>query len=84
MDYRLIVATLAAAVRSGTPILFAVLGEIMTERAGVLNLGLEGLMLIGALSGFMAAYLSSNLWFAVIIAMLMGGLFSLLFAVLTV
>lgn len=84
MDYKLIVATLAAAVRSGTPILFAVLGEILTERAGVLNLGLEGLMLIGALSGFMAAYLSSNLWLAVIIAMLMGGLFSLLFAVLTV
>ena len=84
LDYRLIVATLAAAVRSGTPILFAVIGEILTERAGVLNLGLEGLMLIGALSGFMGAYLSSNLWFAVIIAMLMGGLFSLLFAVLTV
>jgi len=84
LDYKLIVATLAAAVRSGTPILFAVIGEIMTERAGVLNLGLEGLMLIGALSGFMAVYISSNLWLAVIIAMLMGGLFSLFFAILTV
>ncbi|MDQ7826661.1 MAG: ABC transporter permease [Candidatus Eremiobacteraeota bacterium] len=48
----LLVAILAAAVRAGTPILLATLGEIIAERAGMLNLGLEGMMLVGALSGF--------------------------------
>ncbi|MCF8050363.1 MAG: ABC transporter permease [Desulfobacterales bacterium] len=46
---------LAATVQSGTPILFATLGEIITERSGVLNLGVEGIMMIGALAGFLVA-----------------------------
>lgn len=49
-------AILAAAIRAGTPILYATLGEIVTERAGVMNLGIEGMMLVGALSSFASYY----------------------------
>jgi simple sugar transport system permease protein len=47
-----LIPILAAAVRSGTPVLYATLGEILTERSGVMNLGLEGIMLVGAFAGF--------------------------------
>ncbi len=59
---------LDATVRAGTPILFATLGAIINERAGVINLGIEGLMLIGALSGFAAAQLSGSLVVGVLAA----------------
>ena len=49
----MLVPLLAAAVQSGTPILFATLGEILTERSGILNLGVEGIMLVGALAAFL-------------------------------
>lgn len=49
-----LIPILAAAIRSGTPVLYAVLGELLTERAGVMNLGLEGVMLVGAFAGFSA------------------------------
>lgn len=52
MTIELIIPLLAAAVQSGTPILYATLGEILTEKAGVLNLGVEGMMMVGALSAF--------------------------------
>ncbi len=48
----ILVPILTAAVRSGTPILYATLGEIVTEKGGILNLGLEGIMLLGAYAGF--------------------------------
>ena len=53
---------LAAAVQSGTPILYATLGEIITERSGVLNLGVEGMMIVGAFAGFFALHLTGNPW----------------------
>jgi len=52
-----LVALLTSAIRLAIPILLAVLGEIITEKSGVLNLGLEGIMLMGAISGFLATYL---------------------------
>lgn len=52
---------LDATVRAGTPILFATIGAILNERSGIINLGIEGLMLIGALAGFSATYLSGSL-----------------------
>ena len=55
MNFELIIPLLAAAIQSGTPILYATLGEIFTERSGVLNLGVEGIMLIGAFCGFITA-----------------------------
>jgi ABC-type uncharacterized transport system permease subunit len=77
MTAELFIAILATAVTAGTPILFASLGEILTERAGVLNLGLEGLMLVGAVSGSSVALDSHNPWLGVAGAMLAGGALAL-------
>ncbi len=55
MNLDVVVALLAAAVQSGTPVLYATLGEIITERSGILNLGVEGIMLVGALAAFVVA-----------------------------
>ncbi len=55
MEYTIIIPLLAAAVQSGTPILYATLGEIITEKSGVLNLGVEGAMIVGALAGFLVS-----------------------------
>ncbi len=70
----------AAAVASGTPILLAGLGELVAERAGVLNLGVEGMMLVGALAGFAGAHLGGNVWVGLTCAALAAGLFALLHA----
>lgn len=74
----------AAAVRIASPLIFATMGELICERAGVLNLGIEGIMVIGAFSGWMAVYLGMGLWGGVMVAMLAGMLFGLLHATLTV
>lgn len=60
MNPELILPLLAAAVQSGTPILYATLGEIFTEKSGILNLGVEGIMMIGALAAFVATKLSGS------------------------
>jgi simple sugar transport system permease protein len=75
---------LQAGVASGTVLLFATVGEIFAERAGVLNLGVEGMMLMGAMSGFSVALSSGNPWLGVLAAMLVGGLISQLHAVITI
>ena len=67
----MLVPLLAAAVQSGTPILFATLGEILTERSGILNLGVEGIMLVGALAAFLTAKLTGS----PVLGFLAGGLF---------
>lgn len=74
----------AAAVRIASPLIFATMGELICERAGVLNLGIEGIMVIGAFAGWMAVYLGMGLWGGVFVAMLAGMLFGLLHATLTV
>ena len=73
-----------AGVATGTALLFATLGEIFTERAGVLNLGVEGMMLIGAMSGFSIAVSTGNPWLALLIAMLAGGVLSLAHGLVTI
>lgn len=80
----MLTAALAAAIGAGTAILIAALGEVIAERAGVMNLGVEGMMLLGALAGFAATALSGNLWIGVLGAMVTGGLLALVHAVLTV
>src|SRR4051812_19231641 len=75
---------LAAGVATGTVFLFAAIGEIFAERAGVLNLGVEGMMLMGAVAGFSTAVSTGNPWLALILAMVAGGLISLLHAVVTI
>ena len=74
----------AATVRIASPLIFATLGELICERAGVLNLGIEGIMVIGAFSGWMTVYQGGDLWAGVAVAMAAGMLFGLLHAVLTV
>ncbi|MBI3989961.1 MAG: ABC transporter permease [candidate division NC10 bacterium] len=80
----LILLTLAAAVRAGTPILFAALGELMAERSGVLNLGVEGMMLVGALVGFMTTQKTGEPWLGLLAAGLAGTMVSLIHAFLTI
>lgn len=74
----------AAAVRIASPLVFATMGELICERAGVLNLGIEGIMVIGAFAGWMTVYQGGDLWTGVLVAMLAGMVFGLLHAVLTV
>lgn len=75
---------LHAAIQAGTPLLFATIGEILTEKSGNLNLGVEGLMLIGAVFGFLAGHLTDSPMIAVMSAALAGAIGGLLFAWLTV
>ncbi len=81
MDFTLI---LAAGIATGTVLLFAAIGEIFAERAGVLNLGVEGMMLMGAVAGFSTAVSTGNPWLGVVLAMLAGGILSLLHAFVTI
>jgi len=73
-----------AAIRIASPLIFAALGELICERAGVLNLGIEGIMVVGAFAGWLTVYLGGGLWFGVAVAMLSGMAFGLLHATLTV
>ena len=84
ISFSFIVGLLAASMRLAVPILFAALGETFTERAGILNLGLEGIMLIGALLGFVGAYATGNLWAGVLLAMSGGVLMGLLMGFMSV
>ena len=81
MDWIII---LQAGVASGTVLLFATIGEIFAERAGVLNLGVEGMMLMGAMSAFSMAVHTGNPWLGLLVAMLVGGLISLLHGLVTI
>lgn len=74
----------AGAIRSGTSILYAALGEVIVERAGIVNLGLEGCMLVGAAFGFIAAVLSGNSYLGLLVAAIAGGLFNMLLGFLVV
>ncbi|MFQ5409755.1 MAG: ABC transporter permease [Anaerolineales bacterium] len=79
-----IIIVLQAGVASGTVLLFATIGEIFSERAGVLNLGVEGMMLIGAMSAFSVTVATGNGFLGLLVAMLVAGLLSLTHAVVTV
>ena len=80
----LIISILATAVRMGTILLLAALGELIVERSGVLNLSVEGMMLSGAFGGFIGAYYTNSLWLGVLCAILAGLLVSALFGLLAV
>ena len=75
---------LAAAVVAGTPLLFATLGELITEKSGSLNLGVEGMMLMGAVMGFTGGYVTGSPYVALLAALLAGGAGAFIFAVITV
>jgi simple sugar transport system permease protein len=75
---------LAGAVQSSTSVLYAALGEVVTERAGVINLGVEGSMLMGASVGFAVTYQTGSPWLGLLAAGAAGALFSLVLAFLVV
>ena len=75
---------MGAMMRMATPIIFATLGEILAERSGVLNLGIEGIMLMGAMTGFLVTFGTGSLWFGVLMAAIVGMILGLLMAFLSV
>jgi ABC-type uncharacterized transport system permease subunit len=81
MDH--LIPILVAAVAAGTPMVFAALGELVTEKSGVLNLGVEGMMLMGAVTGFAVASQTGNPWLGAVAGMVAGAAMALIFAVLT-
>ncbi len=84
MTTPLVLGVLAGAVLSGTSLLYATLGETIVERSGIVNLGLEGLLLIGASVGFSVTAATGNAWLGLAAAALAGGLANALFGWLVV
>jgi len=78
------VGLFAAALRMATPLVYAALGGIFSERVGITNIGLEGMMLMGAFTGVMVSYFTSNPWFGVAMAMGVGGLLGLFHGLITI
>lgn len=81
MDFTII---LQAGIASGTVLLFATIGELFAERSGVLNLGVEGMMLIGAMSAFSTTIATGNPWLGVLVAMFFAGLISQIHAFIVI
>ena len=73
----------AASLRIATPLIFGVLGALICEKSGVLNLGIEGIFVAGAMAGWMAVWLGAGLWGGVVVAAIAGGFFGLIHAILT-
>jgi ABC-type uncharacterized transport system permease subunit len=79
-----VLGVLSSAIFSGTSLLYVTLGEIIGQRAGIVNLGLEGVMLVGASSGFAVTVLTGSPTLGVLVAMLAGGLFNMVLGYLVV
>jgi ABC-type uncharacterized transport system permease subunit len=84
MDVALLVSILAVSIQAGTSLVYASTGEILTERAGILNLGLEGIMIMGAVIAFAAGYHTGSLLAAAAAAMIAGALLASIHAFLTI
>jgi ABC-type uncharacterized transport system permease subunit len=84
MDNVFAIATLTAALRLSIPVAVAALGALVSERAGVLNLGLEGMMLAGAFAGYSTAEVTGSPWLGLLGGVIVGGLFGLLLAAFVV
>jgi simple sugar transport system permease protein len=80
----LLTSLLAITLRAGTSLIFATVGEIYTERSGILNLGIEGMMLMSAVSSFATVYYTGNLFLGILVAMLVGGLLASIHAFLSI
>lgn len=75
-----VLSALRAAIPAGTPLLYGTLGEVTAERSGVLNLGVEGMMIVGAVMAFGVTHTTGNIWLGVAAAALAGGLLALVHA----
>ena len=84
IDIAFVSGLIGAMMRMATPIIFATLGEILSERSGVLNLGIEGIMLMGAMTGFLVTFSSGSIWLGVFAAAGVGMILGLLMAFLAV
>ena len=73
-----------AGIATGTILLIAAIGEIFAERSGIQNLGIEGMMLLGAMAGFKIAYVTGSAWLGLLAAILAGGTLSLLHGLVTI
>jgi ABC-type uncharacterized transport system permease subunit len=80
----ILISIMAGTVRIMTPILFAAIGELVTQRAGIWNMGVEGTMLMGAFTAYVVASATGAIWLAVLAAMMAGALMGLLTAFMTV
>ncbi|MCB9419052.1 MAG: ABC transporter permease [Ardenticatenaceae bacterium] len=78
------VIILHAGLATGTILLFAAIGEIFAERAGILNLGVEGMMLLGAMAGFSTSLATQNAWLGLLAAIIAGGVLSLAHGLVTI
>ncbi len=84
MSEEQLVRLLAATIAMGTPVIFAAFGEILAESSGVLNLGVEGMMLVGAVSAFIVVVATGNPWLGVVAGMLAAGALAAGHALITV
>jgi simple sugar transport system permease protein len=79
-----IIGLLSSGIRLATPYLYAAIGETFGQRSGVLNLGVDGIMLMGAFSGFYVVFKTGNLWLGLLLAIIVGGLMGLLMAFISI
>jgi ABC-type uncharacterized transport system permease subunit len=80
----IIINLFSTMIRLSTPLLIAAMGELVAERSGVMNMGVEGMMLMGALVGYMVSLATESLWTGILCAVLAGGLMALLLAFMTI
>ena len=83
MESAIVISILLSIIAAATPLLLAATGELVTEKAGVLNLGVEGMMLVGAVIGFAVTFSSGSAVLGIIAAALGGAAMALIFAFLT-
>ncbi|MGI9859848.1 ABC transporter permease [Moorella naiadis] len=84
LNLAFLVTVLQATIRMATPLIWATMGGIFSEKAGVLSIGMEGILLVGAFGGFMGAFYTGSLFMGVIVAMLAGGLTASIYGYMTV
>ena len=80
MNESVLMLTLVAGIGLGTPLVFGTVGEILTERSGILNLGVQGIMLFGAVAGFWVTFVTESLWLGVLAALVAGAGLSVIHA----
>lgn len=84
MDIELVIPLVAAGIRLATPLIFAALGGILSERSGVINIGLEGMLVIGTFGGYVGALFGQTPWLGALGGIIAGALLGFLFAVMAV